>query len=228
MSVSLPSSAVQADVIDIRGLASGPGTLFVDANVLYWVFYPNFGQLGGSKPPQLHDYSRYWTAVAKANATKTSKFAAVSIIISEFAKTVEFAELSIKWQSDPVLSTTEFNAKKSKEARFAFIADLKGIRSSVKTIIDSALKHIEISPQGLTPEFQTVMPNWVDSCGDVADAVMVATAKRAGCGILSDDMDIATFSGITLFTANPKVIFAAKQAGKLRPFQAQSVASSSN
>jgi hypothetical protein len=45
---------------------------------------------------------------------------------------------------------------------------------------------------------------------------MVANAKRAATPfVLSDDKDIATFAGITLYTANRGAINAARDAGKL-------------
>jgi hypothetical protein len=61
------------------------------------------------------------------------------------------------------------------------------------------------------------MVEWRSSWGDFPDAVMIGTAKRqAKPHVLSDDMDIATFAGITLYTANPRAILAAATAGKLR------------
>jgi hypothetical protein len=51
----------------------------------------------------------------------------------------------------------------------------------------------------------------------LSGAVMIASARQQSkAHILSDDMDIATFPGITLYTANHKTITAASAAGKLR------------
>jgi hypothetical protein len=61
------------------------------------------------------------------------------------------------------------------------------------------------------------MGEWRYSCGDYPDAVMIASAKQQSKPhLLSDDIDIATFPGITLYTANLKTINAASAAGKLR------------
>jgi hypothetical protein len=58
---------------------------------------------------------------------------------------------------------------------------------------------------------------WLTSSGDFPDAILVATARWQGLlHILSDDMDLATFSGIALYTANQKTIDAARIAGKLK------------
>jgi len=60
------------------------------------------------------------------------------------------------------------------------------------------------------------LQEWRMSSGDFSDAIMVASARQAGIPwILSDDMDLATFDGITLYTANHQTIAAASAAGKL-------------
>jgi hypothetical protein len=57
---------------------------------------------------------------------------------------------------------------------------------------------------------------WLPSCADFADAHLIAATKQqARSDILSDDMDFATFPGITLYTANQRTITAAHSAGKL-------------
>jgi hypothetical protein len=57
---------------------------------------------------------------------------------------------------------------------------------------------------------------WLTANGDFPDAVLVATGKRQGLThIMSDDADLATFAGITLYTGNQKTINAARIAGKL-------------
>jgi hypothetical protein len=54
------------------------------------------------------------------------------------------------------------------------------------------------------------------SAGDFGDAALVAAAKRAGMPrIISDDADLITFNGITLYTANQRAIDAASRSGTL-------------
>src|SRR5438128_82040 len=94
---------VQADVVDICNLAVAiPADLVVDANVLYWVHYPNFSFLayaGGRQPLayQLAEYPRYWQRAAKA----CSQFHVVAATLGEFAKVAEYAELEAIWLTDP-------------------------------------------------------------------------------------------------------------------------------
>jgi hypothetical protein len=59
---------------------------------------------------------------------------------------------------------------------------------------------------------------WQGSAGDYMDALMVAHAKHSGIPhVLSDDIDLLTFDGITVYTANATAIQAARTAGKLVP-----------
>ncbi len=86
-------------------------------------------------------------------------------------------------------------------------------------MIDAILHNTLLLPQFPTvQDEQTQAQNeWLNSSGDYPDAVLVATAKQHGVPfVLSDDMDLATFAGITLYTANPKTIDAARIAGKLK------------
>jgi hypothetical protein len=93
---------VQADVVDIRNPAATiPSEIVVDANVLYWIFYPNFSSLayaGGRRPfpYQVTDYRSYWQRAARSG----TRFYAVAATLGEFAKTAEYAELEAIWLTD--------------------------------------------------------------------------------------------------------------------------------
>ena len=79
-------------------------------------------------------------------------------------------------------------------------------------------KSVELLPQ-LDKEadsFTASVNLWLPSTCDFNDAILVARANRAGIPrIISDDADLASFDGITLYTANRSVIEAARMAGKL-------------
>src|SRR5690349_3567478 len=93
---------IRADVVDIRNpKASPPDDLVTDANVLYWVFYPNFNSLqyaGGKQPSQhqLAEYPKFWKRAAIAK----TRFHAVVATMGEFAKVAEYAELEATWLTD--------------------------------------------------------------------------------------------------------------------------------
>jgi hypothetical protein len=219
---------VQADVVDIRNPASvTPSDLVTDANVLYWIFYPNFSSLdyaGGKKPAnyQTSEYPKYWQKAAKVG----TRFHVVAATIGEFAKVAEYAELEAIWltdpanpQPDPANPVSQFDPRVCKFARYHYSGQLAMIRGGVATMVASVRKSVSFLTQFPTSDdtHNHSLGEWRPSCGDFPDAVMVASAKQqAKPHILSDDMDIATFPGITLYTANQRAIVAAGAAGKLR------------
>ena len=219
---------VQAEVVDIRNPASvAPLDMAVDANVLYWVFYPNFSSLhyASGRPPlhyQVSDYPRYWQRADRAR----TQFHAVTATLGEFAKAAEYAELEAIWltdpsspQPDPAKPVSQFDPRVCKFARYHYSGQMVTVRKGVETMLASVRKSVALLPQFLTADDTQnhSMGEWRLSCGDFPDAVMVASAKaQSKPHILSDDIDIATFPGITLYTANLKTINAASAAGKLR------------
>ncbi len=219
---------VRAEVVDIRQPASPtPSDLVTDANVLYWVFYPNFSSLayaGGRQPfpYQLRDYPKYWQRAAKAG----TQFHVVATTLTEFAKVAEYAELEAIWltdspppQPDPANPVAHFDPRVCKFARYHYSGSRTLTRTAVETMIASIRKSVGLLAGFPTPddEHNRSMLEWQSSCGDFPDAVMIASAKQQSrTHILSDDMDIATFAGITLYTANQTSIAAARMAGKLR------------
>jgi hypothetical protein len=66
-------------------------------------------------------------------------------------------------------------------------------------------------------EHQQSAIEWCSSAGDFRDAVTVAQSKHmlGAPHVLSDDIDLATFGGITLYTANDRIINNASPCGTL-------------
>ncbi len=122
-------------------------------------------------------------------------------------------------QPDPANPVTQFDPRVCKFARYHYAANLGAIRRSVQSMIASARTLVSLLTQFPTADDEQARAagDWLTSSGDFPDAILVATARRQGLlHILSDDMDLATFSGITLYTANQKTVDAARMAGKLR------------
>ncbi len=213
-------SAVKASVVDITSKQSQlPKHAVVDANVLYFVFYPNFNQLfrvGGTQPRQLPNYQGWWKR-ALQNGTK---FFASSYVFGEFLNTVEHAELEADWLADPTTPKgASFNSRECKQARYDNIPRLPTIRSNALAVLASARKKVDLMPKFGTSESEIAQfaSEWSNSTGDFGEAVLVANCKMipSYCHVVSDDADLVTFDGITLYTANQKAITAAKDAGKL-------------
>lgn len=201
--------------------------MVMDANVLYWIFYRNFSSLsyaGGRHPSsyQLTNYRNYWRRGTNAK----TRFQVVAATLGEFAKTAEYAELETIWNTDPVRPqpdpnnpVTQFDPRVCKFARYHYSRRLGSVRRAIEGMIVSLRNLVHCLP--LFPTSNDLhaesMIDWQGSCGDFPDAMIIASAKRhSKANILSDDMDIATFPGITLYTANRNTIRAASAAGKLR------------
>jgi hypothetical protein len=197
-----------------------------DANVLYWRFYSNFPSVqyaGGRQPAhyQISLYPAYWN---RATAQGTS-FHVTPATLAEFAKAAEYAELETIWltdpnppQPDPANPVSQFTPVVCKLARYHYGRQLPSIRQAVERMITYALQKVKLLGQFPTADDQHArsLQEWRPSCGDFTDAIIVATAKEFGMPhILSDDMDLATFAGITLYTANARTIQSATAAGKL-------------
>jgi hypothetical protein len=218
---------VQANVVDIDNRASAlPPTLVADANILYWIFYPNFATLaaaGGRGPAfyQLNKYPPYWERAARNGC----RFYTATVTIGEFAKTSEYAELEAIWrtdpsppQPDPANPTTRFDARVCKFARYHYSSLLAGIRSDIEITIGSILRSVTLLdlPSSATALHTQASATWLHALDDFPDAVFASAAISQGvANILSDDSDLATFPGITLYTVNRQVITAARTAGKL-------------
>jgi hypothetical protein len=221
---------VRSFVIDIRSAntSSLPRQIVADTNVLYWLFYPNFGSLqssgaGSPRPYQLREYNRFWTIATRASASLcTSVFN-----LGELAKVIEYAELEMCWrtdpnppQLDPNVPSTNFSPQICKMCRYHYASHRAAIRGTIEQILASVKKNVSLIPcfRSSDQEYERAMAEWCSSAGDFGDAVTVAQSKlmlRAPY-LLSDDVDLATFDGITLYTANSRIISDAAQSGALR------------
>jgi hypothetical protein len=223
----ITAAHVQARVVDIRDPNSlTPARLVVDANVLFWAFYRNFAalQYAGGRLPLSYQVRYYRAYRARAAKAGTEFFTALATL-GEFAKTAEYAELEAVWLTDPTppqpvpaKPVTQFDPRVCKFARYYYAKQLPKVRGDVESMIAVLRKSVALLPQFPTPEdhHQAASQEWQPSHGDFPDAVLVASAKNhSATHILCDDMDLASFAGVTLYTANKKTIDAARAAGKL-------------
>jgi hypothetical protein len=223
----ITAAHVQANVVNIGNQASAlPPRLVADANILYWVFYPNFASLtyAGGRVPLSYQTSTYpacWVRAAQAGC----QFFTANATLGEFAKVSEYAELEARWltdpsrpQPDPANPVTRFDARVCKFARYHGAASLGVIRRGIEIVIASMLKSVallDLFGSAMAQHNQAVSA-WLPSLADFPDTVLIASALNQGVDcILSDDTDFATFPGIRLYTANRRTIAAARTAGKL-------------
>lgn len=214
----LAPNFVKAQVVDIQNRRSAlPQRVVVDANVLYFVFYPSFAQLrsaGGRTPHgyQTGEYPRWWGRVERAKGD----FLVSDVTLDELVQLVETAELETLFRTDPnVPAEMEFIRK---EARYRYGDRLSATRQTGIGILQQVRKNITLLPafRGQEDRLQRVFQAWQGSFADANDAVVVANAKYASTPhILTDDADFLTIEGITVYTANNRAIEAATAAGEL-------------
>jgi hypothetical protein len=224
------SNQVRSLVIDVRAanMSPLPRQIVADTNVLYWLFYPNFASLqssGGNSPSpyQRREYPRFWAKATRAGAS----FCTSVFNLGELAKVVEHSELEMFWrndpnppQFDPNNPSSSFSPQLCKLSRYHYGSQRPAVRQQIEQTLASVKKNVPLMPcfRSSDDEYARAMIEWMSSAGDFGDAVAVAQSKltlRAPY-VLSDDMDLATFDGITLYTANIRIISDAAQNGMLR------------
>lgn len=217
---------LKAGVVDIRErLHPAPTSVVVDANVLFFVYYDftDLAAVGGRAPQtyQNDQYPAWWKTVTNSRTS----LCVAGVTLAELTNLIERAELEILWRTDPVRPVLDsenpgapFSPRFIKTVRYHYREQLQGIREEVEAILESLKKSVNILPQIGEDEtaLARALKEWVASTADFGDAALVAAAKRAGMPrILSDDADLASFEGITLYTANAKAVHSAREAGKL-------------
>jgi hypothetical protein len=207
---------VRASVVDIRNVHSFdlacPSTVAVDANVLYFFCQPvaELKQAGALTRPAAatKEYPKWVGHFFKSNChLVTSKE-----VYCEFLRTLEHSLLLLAYLSGPVDQNRSEELFNAKEYRYDETVDLKSIRHRVETYAHPARKLITFLP-ACPPEteYNLSLSEWKESMSDLPDSSLVALMKRSGVRcILSDDQDLATMDGITLYTANLRAINASR------------------
>ena len=221
---------VNASVIDLRAgnQQALPRQIVADTNVLYWLFYPNFGALqsSGAGFSKAVPASGLLSVLDQGRDTGTSLCTSV-LNLGELAKVIEYAELEMFWrndlnrpQFDPSNPSPDFSPQLCKLCRYHYGPQRPTVRKAIEQILASVKKNVPLIPcfRSSDEEYDRTVIEWCPSAGDFGDAVTVAQSKHMlrAPYVLSDDIDMATFSGITLYTANNRIISDASQSGMLR------------
>jgi predicted nucleic acid-binding protein len=214
---------VRARVVDItRRGASIPAAIVLDANVLYFICYSRFTPLrlaGGRMPHsyQTREYQR-WRVLARRHGCHlfTSPVA-----MGEFIRRAEYAEWEAFWLNHPATPPgSHFDPRQCKKVRYDHATHLRTVRGQAVTdlpFIRGIVTLLSAFPSA-SDALDQASAEWQGSAGDFTDALLVANAKHAGIPhLLSDDVDLLTFDGITVYTANRTAVQAASAAGKLLP-----------
>lgn len=200
--------AVCASVIDLRtDTPTSDDSFLVDTNVWLWLLYPPLTQnSNGNQKQQAIDYPNYFKLALSAKST----FNSTGLVFAELAHNIERTEKSIY----------DSSLAKSLDAK-VYRHDYPKQRAKVTSLVSDAwsdiLGYSKLLDINLNNTFMNEASSLFQSVGlDGYDAFTAQLAIQTDANhIITDDGDFASVPGLTIFTANPKVINLAAQAGKL-------------
>lgn len=118
---------IKARVVDIHNRkAQYPQRVVLDANVLYFVYYPNFAYLAqaGGKPPHPYQRNHYPAWIKRAMQAKV-QLCTSFVTVAEFVGLVEYGELETMWLFDPgTPAHSQFSPIQKKPVRYQYVSQL--------------------------------------------------------------------------------------------------------
>jgi hypothetical protein len=202
-----PTYSVRATVIDVRSDTPRPTDRFlVDTNVWAWKRYPAAGVASsGGSVPQVSDYGPYFDRITAAGATRYR----VGTILAELAHLIETTEHAIYAAAVARLTLKDYRHNVPAE-RARVVRMIETVWTRVKAdsdplpltldgaFTDGALTRLAVAPV------------------DGYDVFLIEAMAASGVSqILTDDGDFCCVAGIEVFTANPRVLAAARAQGRL-------------
>jgi len=199
---------IRASVVDLRSDSpKADDSFIVDTNVWLWLYYPPLTQNSAGEPLQSAiDYPNYFKSALAAKATLYSS----ALIFSELTHNIERKEKRI-YESN---LANELDAK-------VYRHDYPRQRLKVTQLVQDAWSDISSSSKlldmNLDSNFMTESLSLFPATQlDGYDLFTAQLAKQSQVNqIITDDGDYATVAGLTIFTANQKILNLANQCGKL-------------
>ena len=202
-----PTYTVRAQVIDVRTDAPRPtDRFFVDTNVWAWEHYPGSRTTAtGAIVPQPAEYSPYLNRARAAGAVRNR----VGPQLAELAHVIEQTELEAYVAGVGRLALKDYRHNVPAE-RSRVVRMIETVWTRVKAdsdplpltlddaFTDAALTRLRVAP--------------VDGYDVFLLEVMAASGVTQ---ILTDDGDFCCVAGVEVFTANPRVLAAARAQGRL-------------
>lgn len=199
--------AVRAEVIDIRGdKPKDTDVLLVDTNVWLWMCY---GRASLSLNLDLRQLTTYPSYLKRALTAK-ARLHRFNLSFAELSHQIEKVEHEYFVRTNSRnLSLKEFRHNELTN-RAKVVAEIGSAWQQVKTLAPAA----ELTLNDSTTD--KALARLSDQLIDGHDTFFLESLSSANCvKVVSDDGDFCTVPGITLFTANPSAIAAAKAQGKL-------------
>jgi hypothetical protein len=202
-----PVYTVRAQVIDIRTDTPRPTDAFlVDTNVWSWYVYRSAGASPGrATPAQMTTYSDYLrdSIAAGAIAYRTG------LCLAELAHLIEQNERDIYAGAVAAVTTKEYRH------------NLPSERARVVQEVQKAWARVKLESQPLSlviddPATDAALVRFATQPVDGYDLFLLEGLSAAKLTqVLTDDGDYCTVPGVEMFTANPRVVAAARSAGRL-------------
>jgi hypothetical protein len=202
-----PIYTVRARVIDIRTDTPRPtDALLVDTNVWYWRAYSGAGALPGSATPaQMTTYTDY----LKDCIAKGAIVYRAGLCLAELAHLIE--------QNERDAYSSAVAAITSKDYRH----NLPSERARVVKEVEDAWTTVKQQSQPLSlviddSTTNSALARFATQPVDGFDLFLLEGMSAAGISqVLTDDGDYCTVPGLQVFTANPRVLAAARSANLL-------------
>lgn len=194
---------VQANVIDIHAdVPRSSDAFLVDSNVWFWMTYAGAG-LGNDRQAKV--YPPYVKRARKEKA----KLLRCGLSMAELTHIIERTEYDIFVQTHP--------GEKPKEFRHNYTVERKSVVTDVQNawlLVKSMASPLDIAIDD--PTTDVALARVQTQLLDGYDLFIVEAMARAGVPqVLTDDGDYCTIPGMQVFTANRRVIDAARSQGKL-------------
>ena len=195
---------IRADVVDIRtDTPTDEDVFLVDTNVWFWMTYTRASM--GGRPNQLQDYPDYLSKALSAKASLTN----CGLSLSELAHRIEITEFEVYCASHGRTGKKEFRHNYPSQ-RNNVVAEIESVWGQVDNMSDTLTLTVDAGSAG------SAMKRFHSHPLDGYDLFMLEAMNTAGVvQILTDDGDFAEIPNIVLFTANRRVINAARDCGKL-------------
>jgi predicted nucleic acid-binding protein len=199
---------VRANVVDLRSdTPQKDDVFFVDSNVWYWIGYTNASL--SSNFNQSNDYPNYVGQALNEGSTLYK----CTLSFAELAHSIERSERNIfNGSRKPPVSAKDFRHNYPIQ-RQAVITEIENSWTLVEDMTGENTIEVNLTDSAVQQSLARLKSEALDGY----DAFMVEAifAKKSINQVITDDSDFGQIAGITVFTANDKLVNAAKDQKKL-------------
>jgi len=206
--------SVNAVVVDLRNdQPRNTDKFLIDSNVLYWFGYTRSTQdpkLGQSRITLIGEYTKYINIAIKLKSVlykATLSFAEVAHIIEGTERRIFSKKQGLK---------TEIETKRFRHdyptSRQGVVIEIQNTWSMIDSITKNNTLDVTVDTPLITKSLQRIQTEAVDGY----DCFMIEALLASGITqVITDDADFGQVAGLTIFTANNKLLTEAHNQNKL-------------